>query len=1197
MIKYACHTFIIKFFLILIGFLLFTEHGMAQFTITENFKGSSVGGDIILGGKGTGNENAYLTSGNNYNSGDPINQGWLRLTESAGNRAGYAYINKSFPSTLGVAIEFEYKAWRKSSDSYNGADGFSVFLFDATAPFSIGGYGGSLGYANYNDDNNGLAGAYLGIGIDEYGNFATNNDGRHGGVSSTVQPNSITLRGPASSGWKYLTSKQLQNSPITNGPTSMDYNTVTTSRPTDATFYRKVKILITPTGTAAFPRYQITVYWTTTLGGAYTQLLTYTTTDPIPNKLKLGFAASTGGGFNYHEIRNVLITTPGNVRVQKSVDQTSQTQGNDLTYTVNVTNDTGSDLNGILLNDTIKDGTGNILSPVNDFQIKSITFNNQGTINNTAEGFTSGIAVTSGFTNPFATTLNVAKNSTASFTIVGTIKNIPSGGVINNNVSIDPSPSGITDTDLSNNYSTVSTTVLNPKVDLKIEKGVDNHGMAKLGGNVFTIQVTNISSIDKPANTNAPVTVTDVIPAGLTVTDYNGKSGGSIAANGWTTSVSNNIYTFTRTDLLKSQFAYPAITINVIPDQTHNSWTNTAKLAYIPDTNSDNNSSSTILKWHNYWYGTNGTDWSIANNWTAGFVPGAGWDVEFATKDNNSGDDGNGKGAAINDLYLDSTDQGNGGRVIGNLINNSDMNLVVTMGNQLTINGTVQDDNADKGTIVVKADPYNSQANGTLLFADPTKNQNVEVIAEFYNQAHYCDECGLYKKQWQYFGIPVQSALFPADNVSGNETVNQWVEAYNGNKWQPAPYAPDTQLKAFKGYEMTNDAHDLPTGVYSFTGILNVGDVTVPLTKTDAVNYSGANLIGNSYTAAIPIASALTFDNQDQEKEVHLFNTGTRDQWRKLDGSSVNLSGVAGGQYLAVPFELAGQTPSGSTTTLPAMIPSTQTFMVLASKAGNLSIDYSQLVKNETITNASGDQIATRSATTATDNKVDAPATGNSLTVKQIPALVMDVIGDQSADRVWVFNKKETTYGFDNGWDGRKIADENSAQLYVAASDSSKLQVATVPSFNKTVLGFVPDKDGTYTLNFALSKDMASGPIYLKDLLTGKKLQIVNGQSYTFTATRGETVDRFVLSSTSSSSVFSSDESLITVSTSSNTLTVANGSARSCSVFISDEKGGIIRRSEVKAKGEYSVDGLAAGTYIVRLQNAIVDDTRKVTVQ
>lgn len=1184
---------ITKALLALTAFLFFSTQGRAQFTIKENFMGSSVGGDIILGGTGTGNQNAYLTSGNNYNSGDPINQGWLRLTEAATYRAGYAYIDKSFPSTLGVSIEFEYKSWRNQSDPYNGADGFSIFLFDATTPFRIGAYGGSLGYANRNAPSNGMPGAYLGIGIDEFGDFANNREQRNGGVNGLL-PNSITLRGSASSGWKYLTSKQLQQSPTADGPTSMDYNVVTSTRPNDNTFYRKVKILIIPDSTSHTPKYNIKVYWTTTPNGAYTStpLLSYTTKYKIPDKLKLGFAASTGAGFNYHEIRNVLITTPGNVRVQKSVDQTSQTLGNDLTYTVNITNDTRGDLNGILLNDTIKDTNGKTLSPVNDFQIKSITFNNQGFTGNTAAGFPNGTPVTTGFSNPFATTLNMAKNSTASFTIVGTIKTMPSGGVVTNNVGIDPSPTGITDQDLTNNYSTVSTTVLNPNLDLKIEKGVDNNGIAKLTGNVFTIQVTNISKGDKPVNTSAPVTVTDVIPEGLTVTDYTGKPGGSIATNGWTASVSNNTYTFTRSDILKSQFAYPAITINVTPDQTHSSWINTANLTYGPDIDTSNNSSSTTLKWHNYWYGTNGTDWSVPGNWTAGFVPGEGWDVEFATTDNNSGNDGNGKGAAINDLYLDNTDQSSsGGRIIGNLINASDKNLVITTGNQLKINGTVQDGNANAGTIVVKTDPANQTPNGTLIFTNPSSNQNVGATVEFYNKAYYCDECGLYKKQWQYFGIPVQSSSsFPTGTVTGNVTVNQWVEPFAGtNKWQTAPYTPDTQLTAFRGYEMTNDSHSLPAGVYSFPGTLYTGNATVPLTKTANVSYSGANLIGNSYTAAIPIATALSFSTAITDQSVYLFNTGTRDQWRKLDGSSVNLSGVAGGQYLAVPFNLAGQIPSGSSTALPSMIPATQSFMILADKATTLAIDYSKLVKNQTIMDADGNTIATRAVTSAQS------ATGTSAI--ELPSLVMDVVGDNSADRVWIFSKSGTTYGFDSGWDGRKIGDENSAQLYVTSSDSSKLQVATVPSMNSVAVGFVPIADGSYTLEFSLSKGLSNDQIYLNDLLTGKKQQIVNGGSYTFKAEKGESAGRFTLSDVSgSSSAFSDDEALISVTAENGNIKVVNASASSCSVFIADEKGNPVRRLEVKANGTETIEGISSGVYVIRLQNAAVDDIRQVTV-
>jgi uncharacterized repeat protein (TIGR01451 family) len=141
--------------------------------------------------------------------------------------------------------------------------------------------------------------------------------------------------------------------------------------------------------------------------------------------------------------------------------------------------------------------------------------------------------------------MNMQANSTSSFTIVGTIEKIlPDGGVINNYVGIDPTPTGITDVDWTNNYSSVSTTVLNPSLDLRIDKGVDNHGRAKTTGNVFSIQVTNVSNVDKSSDVNAPVVVTDTIPAGLTVTDYTGKPNG-LASNGWVAAVTNNIYTFT----------------------------------------------------------------------------------------------------------------------------------------------------------------------------------------------------------------------------------------------------------------------------------------------------------------------------------------------------------------------------------------------------------------------------------------------------------------------------------------------------------------------------------------------------------------------------------------------------------------------------------------------------------------------------
>ena len=67
----------------------------------------------------------------------------------------------------------------------------------------------------------------------------------------------------------------------------------------------------------------------------------------------------------------------------------------------------------------------------------------------------------------------------------------------------------------------------------------------------------------------------------------------------------------------------------------------------------------------------------------------------------------------------------------------------------------------------------------------------------------------------------------------------------------------------------------------------------------------------------------------------------------------------------------------------------------------------------------------------------------------------MDVIGEESADRVWIFQKEGTSHNFNNGWDGRKMLEDDIAQLYVSALDDSKLQVATVPQLDSVSLGFI----------------------------------------------------------------------------------------------------------------------------------------------
>lgn len=1153
---------IIKRLLIFASIIFFAPLLKAQFTITENFKGSSVASNIVLGGDPNP---ASLTSG----VFDPINNGWLRLTNDATDQRGYSYINTPFPSTLGIYIEFEYKTWRTRNDTYHGADGFSVFLLDAnTSPFRIGGFGGSLGYAQRNAEQ-GLAGAYLGIGFDEYGNFAIASEGKKGGAGgTTVLPNSIVLRGPANHAdpYRYLTSVKLgANAPV-NGVTSIDYNTSTATRPTDDNFFRRVRIYIEPIGVPGSPKYRIRVLWRTSPTGADTELLSYETTDEIPAMLKLGFGASTGGGFNYHEIRNLLITTTGGVRVKKEVDKVNALPGEELKYIINVYNEAATHVSNLVVNDIFEDQESDPID-LSDFHISSILFDNNGKTGNIATGFTSGTAKTTGFSNPFSTTLALEAGGVATFTITGTVQSALAGKDLHNSVELDVSNLiGFVDTDLTNNFSTVSTTILNPNVDLKIEKGVDNSGIAISTGNTFTIVVSNVSSVQKPAGVQ--VKVTDVIPAGLTFVNS--------THSGWSRTNSGSTYTFTRTDALNGQYAYPPITIKVTPTGT-GPWTNTANLTYVDDTNLDNNSSSVALSWVNYWHGTYDTDWSKTSNWTANFIPDSGEDIEFATVTNNGPTgNGNGKGAAINDLHLDTD------RIIGDLINKSSKDLIVTTENQIIINGQVKGDNS--GGIVINT--AHDKASGTLIFKKPVYNSNANAIVQFYNKAYQRDNCGFYRRQWQYFGIPVKSATFPYANVAGDETVNMWDEPFNGDKWRPV--AAGT-LEAFKGYQITNNSTTLPTDVYNFDGILNVNDANVGLTNTASVNYSGTNLVSNSFTAAIPIsATAMTFPS-GAEQTVYLFNTGTRDQWRKLNGAVIDQEGYRMGQYLAVPVNLGG------TAHFPDRIPSSHAFLVQTTTNGNLKINYSSLTKNTSVNlgNVGETQITTR---TTSNSNTSVSETSNANV--QFPYLVIDVIGENSADRLWIFQKHNATHHFDNGWDGHKLIEEGVAQLYVNTLNNSKLQVATVPELNGVSVGFVPDSYGKFTLDFSLWGRLKGDDIYLHDAVTGTTERVGDGHSYSFESNKGDSANRFSLTYTHKNRFLSVGESLIEVfAIEGGSIIVTNDSNKACQAAVYDSNGTFVQRLQVSAKGKVTIANLAKGAYMVRLQNSEINDVRRVMIK
>lgn len=134
----------------------------------------------------------------------------VTLTNGKTQFSGIAIDHLQFKSNNGLTIEFEYLMYGGQQFEGKYGDGISFFLYDGSKTFSIGANGASMGYA-YNRSTvgrnvrPGLDGAYLGIGIDNYGNFknrmwTTTGDRMNGIVStSPINPtypmSHITIRG------------------------------------------------------------------------------------------------------------------------------------------------------------------------------------------------------------------------------------------------------------------------------------------------------------------------------------------------------------------------------------------------------------------------------------------------------------------------------------------------------------------------------------------------------------------------------------------------------------------------------------------------------------------------------------------------------------------------------------------------------------------------------------------------------------------------------------------------------------------------------------------------------------------------------------------------------------------------------------------------------------------------------------------
>jgi len=216
----------------------------------------------------------------------------LRMTNATGNVATAAHLQRRFPGAGNrIVVEFDLFAY-----GGNGADGIVLAFSDATVTPQAGAYGGSLGYAQRSGVN-GFTGGWLGVGFDEFGNFAHAGEGRVGGPGRQVD--SVTVRGSGSgtTGYRFHAGSGTL-SPGVDQP-----------------------------GAAAGPnhRYRVTIdnrnnanTWVSvernTGGGFATIIPQYDARAQagqaaVPEHWLLSYTASTGGAHNIHEIDNLEVCT------------------------------------------------------------------------------------------------------------------------------------------------------------------------------------------------------------------------------------------------------------------------------------------------------------------------------------------------------------------------------------------------------------------------------------------------------------------------------------------------------------------------------------------------------------------------------------------------------------------------------------------------------------------------------------------------------------------------------------------------------------------------------------------------------------------------------------------------------------------------------------------------------------------------
>ena len=423
------------------------------------------------------------------------------------------------------------------------------------------------------------------------------------------------------------------------------------------------------------------------------------------------------------------------------------------------------------------------------------------------------------------------------------------------------------------------------------------------------------------------------------------------------------------------------------------------------------------------------------------------------------------------------------------------INNITFDGGSLTIAATsalkankITNENAEN--LILKA---SVDGNATLIYADGTPSATVEM----YSKAKYGTKAtDGHHPEWQYMGVAVKGAKVGdfKYNDSRNAWLLKWEEKDNttGDPWSDAPLAAGTALEAWAGYSISQ-----PTATtYTMSGQLMNSNQTYQLTRTIKEGADkqdpdcGFNLLANSYTAPIDIAKLKPEDfgdDGDADACIILYNTGTYGDWESQQGKSDEAPKP--GQLTVIPVESAKAIAEQG---LPTTIPSMQAFFVKANKTGaTFTVDYETAVLGAT----------------NTGNQMRAPQAKDEFNVLKIM-----IEGENSRDQLFLLENENTSKAYDNGYEARKIFDAPRGHQMYATCEYGYASIDCSKSFIGQAIGLKGDNEGEkLTISFGIDKIKDYESLFLYDKATGKYVNIMAEEEYTFYGIRGADDNRFCI--------------------------------------------------------------------------------------